>query len=369
MEFSSFTFILTESCNFNCSYCYQKKGLRQLEVSSLEKALDFFLPFLKDESYINFTGGEPLLAFEQVSKAVDCTKKKNKKEKKQIGFSLTTNGFLLDDEILEFLDQNKFSLMLSYDGLAQDLSRKKGSSKKIVSLIKKINKCQGIDFVTNSVFVPATVSLFSKSIQHIVDLGVPDVLFSLSNVPPWDSSSLLRLEQEMSQLRAFAVSHYENTGRIPISNFRKSSKRGEFGCKAGKDRMSLAPDGMLWGCYIYADYFKEKEGTSEYDEYCFGTLDSFIEDHESIYSETLPNYSGLLMGCFYTPETCCMICDNIKECVVCPVEAAYSSSTIGKIPPWTCKIRKILIKERHLFWEEVKSQDPGLKVTEGRQLF
>lgn len=340
-----------------------------MEFSSLEKTLDFFLPFLNDESYINFTGGEPLLAFEQISEAVDYTKKKNKKERKKIDFSLTTNGFLMNDETLEFLDQNKFSLMLSYDGLAQDLSRKKGSSKKIVSLIERINKCQEIDFETNSVFVPATVNLFSKSIQHIVELGVPDVLFSLSNVPPWDSSSLLKLEKEMSQLREFAVSHYRNTGRIPISNFRKRSKRGEFGCKAGINRMTLAPDGTLWGCYIYADYFKEKKGTSEYEEYCFGTLDSFIEDHESFYSETLPNYSGLLMGCFYTPETSCMICDNVKECVVCPVEAAYSSSKIGKIPPWTCKIRRILIKERHFFWEEVESQNPNMKDAEDRQLF
>ena len=340
-----------------------------MDVSALKKALDFFFPFLDDESYINFTGGEPLLAFEQVRQAVDYTKKKNKKEKKQIGFSLTTNGFLMDDEMLRFLDRNKFSLMLSYDGLAQDLTRKKSSSQKIVSLIEKIKKIQSIDFMTNSVFVPATVSLFSKSIQHIVELGVPEVIFGLSNVPPWDSSSLLRLEQEMSQLREFAVSHYKNTGRIPISNFRKRSKTGEFGCKAGINRMTLAADGMLWGCYIFADYFKEKEGTSEYEEYCFGTLDSFIEDHERFYSKTRPNYSGLLMGCFYTPETSCMICDNIKECVVCPVEAAYSSSKIGKIPPWTCKIRKILINERRFFWEEVESQNPGLKVASSRQSF
>ena len=357
MELSSFTFIMTESCNFKCIYCYQKKGQKQLGISTIQKALDFFLPFLVDEPHFNFTGGEPLLVFEQVREAVAYIQKKNKNKRRKIEYSLTTNGFLMNDEILEFLARNKFSLMLSYDGLAQDLSREKGSSQKIISLINKINGCEGIDFMTNSVFIPATVNLFSKSIQHIIELGVPEVLFGLSNVPPWDSSSLLRLEKEMSRLREFSLSFFDQTGKIPISNFRRSDSKGMFGCNAGKDRMTIAPDETLWGCYIYADYFNGKKGTSEYEDYCFGTLDSFIDNHECFYPETLTNYSGLLMGCFYTPETCCMICDNLKECVVCPAEAAYSSSKIGKIPTWTCKIRKIIMKERRLFWEELEKKD------------
>lgn len=355
MTFSSFTFILTEECNFNCSYCYQKKGSKYIDVSTVENAIDFFLPYLKEQCYISFTGGEPLLAFNQLIEVVDYIQAKNRTLNKKIHYYITTNGSLINDDILQFLNQHEFSLLLSFDGFAQEISREKGDFKQIVSIIEKILKSPDIHLETNSVFTPATVGYLSKSIQFLMELGVPNINLALSKIPPWNSTSLLRLKKEVTTSKKLTLSFYKKTKYIPLSSFRKNFTKGIFTCVAGKNRMSLAPDERLWGCYLFSDYFKGKEGTQEYQKYCFGELDSFIEDHEKIYPEVLSNYSNLRMDNFYTDDSLCKKCPELEECWACPVDAAFSCSIIGKIPGWTCKIKKIFRKEKELFWKELEA--------------
>lgn len=235
MEFSSFTFILTNECNFNCSYCYQKKGDRYIDVPSVENAIDFFYPFFEYKCYINFTGGEPLLAFKQIEQAVDYLQVKNRTLNKQIHYYVTTNGSLINDDILQFLDRYNFSLILSFDGLAQEICRKKGSFKQIVSIIEKLLNSTEINFETNSVFTPSTVGYLSKSIQFIIELGVPNITFALSKIPSWSSSSLLQLKKELALLKEFILSFYKRTGTIPFAGFRRKPGRGIFDCTAAKD--------------------------------------------------------------------------------------------------------------------------------------
>ena len=353
MEFSKFTFILTEECNYSCSYCYQKRGEKKVDVSTVENATDFFLPYLTDYSNISFTGGEPLLAFDQIKKAVDYIQVKNRTFHKKIHYYITTNGSLINGDILEFLNQYKFSLVLSFDGFAQDISREKGSFKQIVSIIEKILKSPYIDLETNSVFTPATVRYLSKSIQYLMELGISNINIALSKIPPWDSSSLLRLKKELVSLKEFILSFYKKTETIPLSSFRRNFRKGIFACAAGKNRMTLAPDGKLWGCYLFSEYFKGKEGALEYRRYCFGELDSFIENHEKIYHKVLANYSNLRMDKFYSEDSFCKKCPELEECGICPVDAAFSCSVIGKIPRWTCEIKKIFRREKKLFWREL----------------
>jgi sulfatase maturation enzyme AslB (radical SAM superfamily) len=275
---------------------------------------------------------------------------------KQIRFSLTTNGSLMDADILQFLRRNKFYVMLSFDGRAQEKSRKEGSSEKIESVIDDILDIPEIEFATNSVFIPSTVGFLSESIQYLMGAGVSDINLSLSNFPSWDQTSLFRLREELSSVRKFSLVHYERNQRVPVSFLRKKHERGIFRCAAGRNRMALAPDGTLWGCYLFADYFKGKEESQEYSKYCFGSLDSFIKNHEEIYPEVFSHYSNLFMDIFSTPEKKCFFCHDVEDCVVCPVEVAFSSSVIGKIPHWTCQIRQLLRNENHAFWEELEGQ-------------
>jgi len=118
--------------------------------------------------------------------------------------------------------------------------------------------------------------------------------------------------------------------------------------------MALTPYGNIWGCYLFADYFQEKEKTSEYLKYYFGTLDFFRKNHKIVYPKILSNYSKLRTDYFWTSEKLCMLCDNLKECRICPMDAAFSGSIIGKVTQWTCQINKILLKEKKVLWQKIK---------------
>ena len=354
MKFSSFTFSMTTDCNYECLYCYQKKAKDYLEVDTAKKAIDFFSPYMLPDCSINFYGGEPLLAFDRMKETVAYLKNKSDETEKQFEYSITTNGSLIDEDVLRFLDENQFTVLLSFDGLAQEMERKKGSFAPLVSVMQKILRCSSAAIETNSVFTKRTVPYLSESIRFIVESGVPSVNLSVSSLSSWDDYSLEKLEEEMSNLRKYCVSFYRKTGNIPVVEFRPSPKPCIFGCLAGKDRMALSPDGKLWGCCLFLDYFNSRKDTRNFMKYCFGSLSSFVKNHERIYPSYLDNYAYLGMDHFSTPEGFCALCDELEDCAVCPVETLFAGSIMRKIPSWICQIRKITRKEKRQFLKEIQ---------------
>ena len=243
---------------------------------------------------------------------------------------------------------------MSFDGLAQDVSRKKGSFKKTVSIVEKLLNSPNITLEVNSVFSPMTVDYISESIKFIMNLGVTNIHFSLSAIKPWDRVSLLKLENEMIKLRKILLAHYIKEGNIPVVNFRKESPKGIFYCAAGKDRLAVTPDEEIWGCYLFPDYFKRKENTLEYQKFYFSTLDDFIENYKNIYPRISSNYAWLSMDNFSTSHMECFLCSELENCAVCPINASFSGSPLGKTPSYLCEIQKIKIKEKEKFSRDIQ---------------
>ena len=214
------------------------------------------MPKLTKNYHFNFYGGEPLLSFNLIKKAVSFLNEKNKAFKKRASYSITTNGSLITEEIIQFFNKHKFSVELSFDGLAQEILRNKGSYKKTVSIIEELLNCPDIALEVNSVFTPTTVDYLSESIKFIMDLGVLNIHFSLSMIKPWDKVSLLKLENEMMKLVKILLNNYKREGNIPVVNFREEPGKGIFYCAAGKDRLAITPDEEIWGCFLFPDYFK-----------------------------------------------------------------------------------------------------------------
>jgi len=361
LEPANLTFIVTDACNYDCSYCPQKKENLYMGTALIEKSLDFFYPFLnKDKCFITFYGGEPLLAFDQIKHTVLYIEKKNKNREKDIRFSMTTNGSLLDDERIKFLDRHKFSLMISFDGLAHEIGRQKQSFDAMLEVINDMSHYPGIELATNSVFTPETVEYLSKSIQLVIKLGIKEPKLTLSTVKEWTDADLLKLKAQLSDLKDFLVSHYRETGAVPLSDFKEKDKKTMFGCAGAKDRLAIAPGGDLWGCYLFSDFFKDKTDTQEYQKYFLGDLEDFIENYQTILEKQLPNYQDLYQGSFYTDETFCFACEEVEECKVCPVNAALSGSIlVGKIPLWTCKINKLIKAVRGEFLKQTHFTSEG----------
>jgi sulfatase maturation enzyme AslB (radical SAM superfamily) len=366
MKLANFTFIVTDDCNYQCSYCPQKKEEKFITVDLIKKAVDFFYPLLENPSTVVFYGGEPLICFEKIKEAVLYLKKKNsaslkKKERKQIDFSMTTNGSLLTEEIFEFLNLHRFSVLLSFDGLAHNISRKKNDFETILSLIEKAGGYSQVNLEINSVFTPGTIGCLSESIRMNMELGVKEIYFSLSIIEEWDNKALLAFEHELSKVVELLVSNYKKTGSIPVPDFRTVLQRRQgphgprlFHCCAAKNRMAITPEGKLWGCNLFHDYFKGKEKAKDYSKYFLGDLDYFIDHYQTVYPEILSNYYDLRIDNFSTGKSYCFLCSDIESCEVCPVNAAYASSAVKKIPGWMCKINKIKNKAKKMFHKKIK---------------
>jgi len=311
------------------------------------------LPHLTEDYYLNFYGGEPLLSFGLIKQVVSSLETENKNFDKKVHYSLTTNGSLLSDEIIQFLDKYKFSVELSFDGLAQDAGRKKGSEKKLVPIIQELLNQPNIDLEINSVFSPATVDFLSESIRFIIELGVPDISCSISTTESWSQASLVKLESELTELREILVHHFQRFGHIPVINFRVTPEKGIFYCAAGKDRLAIDPDGGVWGCFLFADYFRERQNSPEYQEYFFGDLADFMKNHEKVYPRISSNYARLRMDNFKTSRMECFLCKEHKTCAVCPINAALSGGPIGQIPNHICEIQKIKRHAKEEFRKEL----------------
>ena len=323
------------------------------------KSIDFFLPRLKKNYFLNFCGGEPLLSFDLIKKTLTFLDKKNKELKKGANYSLTTNGSLLTEEVIQFLNKYKFSVVLSFDGLAQDSQRKKGSFQKTVSLIEKLLKCPDIELMVNSVFTPQSVDSLSKSIQLFLDLDVPEINFAYSILQPWKKDSLLKLRNEIKKLRTILLAHYNKKGAFPVMNFSNEPGRGIFYCAAGKDRLVLTPDEEVWGCQLFPEYFNERKNSPEFRKFFFGTLDNFMGDYKNIYRRIHKNYAWLAMDNYSTPTMDCCLCSDLDDCQICPINAAFTGSPLGKIPDYVCEIQKIKIKEIKKFREETSKKSKG----------
>lgn len=360
MEISNLTFIVTDDCNFNCSYCLQKKEKKFIDNASIETAVNFFYPFLTcdDKNYISFYGGEPLLAFDKIKKTTLLVQEKNKTDNRNIEFNVTTNGTLLTEEMLDFFNHHKYGILLSFDGLAQDKGRKKGTLEQMVRLIEDIQGYPGIDLEINSVFTPKTISTLTESLRFMIESWQPEITINIATTEEWKTADIVSLKEELKRLTDFLVLFYKKNRKVPVKNFQafvpgktKTKEKGDkknqvFRCNAGKGRMAITPGGEVWGCYLFHDYFKTQENHSQYRDYYFGLLTDFIANVETRYQEILNNYSELRMDYLQVDKgqgkenDYCFLCEDINGCVVCPVNAAYTSGTLGIISARKCELIK-----------------------------
>jgi sulfatase maturation enzyme AslB (radical SAM superfamily) len=362
MKFSSLTLIVTDDCNFKCSYCRLGKEKKYMPMPVIEKALSFFYPYLGEGACINFFGGEPLLAFNRIKHAVQHLNDLTKGEKKKIKYYITTNGSLLNDNILNFFESHGFGVILSFDGIIQEFTRKQGSAVPIRQLFRHVEDGMypGINFSTNSTFSPAMVNDLSSSLQYIIEAGMTEVQFSLSNSETWDEKALLKLEKELAVLTDFLISYYREKRKIPLVNFRvpdtAPKNKTTFSCAGGKKRMAIGPDGDIWGCSYFHGYLKDRKDHPKFHNYFFGKLDDFIKNYNTVYPQVLYNYKLLRQECFFAGHAFCYLCENVQGCSVCPIDVAYTTSVIGKIPTWMCRINRILRKENDRFLGKLKNE-------------
>ncbi|MBR6941130.1 MAG: thioether cross-link-forming SCIFF peptide maturase, partial [Clostridia bacterium] len=179
---------VSHACNLNCEYCFAAQGKYhgQSSLMSFEvgrRALDFLIENSgsRRNLEVDFFGGEPLLNFEVVKQLVAYARSVEKEKNKNFRFTLTTNGMLIDDDVIEFCNRECHNVVLSLDGRKEIHDAKRptpsggGSYDIILPKFKKLVEARnGKGYYMRGTFTHANTD-FTNDIFHMADLGFTEL--------------------------------------------------------------------------------------------------------------------------------------------------------------------------------------------------
>ncbi|MBQ9931138.1 MAG: thioether cross-link-forming SCIFF peptide maturase, partial [Firmicutes bacterium] len=179
---------ISHTCNLNCSYCFASQGNYHGEraVMSFEvgkQALDYLIANsgTRKNLEVDFFGGEPLMNFQVVKDLVAYAREVEKEHGKNFRFTLTTNGLLIDDDVIEFANKEMSNVVLSLDGRKEIHDRFRvdyagnGSWEKIVPKFQKLVEARGgKNYYMRGTFTHANPD-FLADIQQMLDLGFSEL--------------------------------------------------------------------------------------------------------------------------------------------------------------------------------------------------
>jgi uncharacterized protein len=266
---------VAHTCNLNCSYCFASQGKYQGDraIMSYEvgkRAFDFLIENSgsRRNLEVDFFGGEPLMNWDVVKKLVAYARSIEKEHNKNFRFTLTTNGLLIDDEVIDFLNKEMSNVVLSLDGRREvhDLFRKdyagNGSYDKIVPKFKKLVEArQGKDYYVRGTFTHNNVD-FTNDIFHMADLGFTELSMEPVVCAPTDPCALTPEDMpkifEQYEILAKEMLKRKKEGRpFTFYHYMLDLKNGPCiykritGCGSGTEYMAVTPWGELFPCHQF----------------------------------------------------------------------------------------------------------------------
>lgn len=266
---------IAHDCNMCCKYCFAGEGeysgdrsLMSFEVG--KRALDFLIEQSgsRKNLEVDFFGGEPLLNFDVVKHLVAYARSIEKEKGKNFRFTLTTNGVLLDDEVMEWANKECYNVVLSLDGRKEtnDRMRRTRNDKGTYDLILPKFQKMAKERNQQGYYIRGTYTHyntdFANDILHLADMGFeqlamepvvtdPKMDYALqeSDIPKLkDQYDLLAKEmcKRNREGKGFTFFHY----MIDLEGGPCIYKRIS-GCGVGTDYMAVTPWGDLYPCHQF----------------------------------------------------------------------------------------------------------------------
>ena len=266
---------VAHTCNLNCEYCFASQGkyhgeraLMPFEVG--KRAIDFLIENSGTRHHleVDFFGGEPLMNFDVVKQIVAYARSIEKEHGKLFRFTLTTNGMLIDDDVIDFANREMDNVVLSLDGRKEvnDHFRKTiggvGSYDIIVPKFQKLVEARkGEKYYMRGTFTHNNPD-FTNDIQTMLDLGFNELSMEPVVCPPTDKYALDEHDKEI------IFKEYEKLANMMIER-RKEGRPFTFyhymldleggpciykrisGCGSGTEYMAVTPTGELYPCHQF----------------------------------------------------------------------------------------------------------------------
>ena len=266
---------IAHTCNLNCSYCFASQGKYHGEraVMSYEvgkRALDFLVENSgsRRNLEVDFFGGEPLMNFDVVKQLVAYARSIEKEKGKNFRFTLTTNGLLIDDDVIDFANRECANVVLSLDGRKEIHDRFRvdyagnGSWERIVPKFKKLVEARGgKNYYMRGTFTHANPD-FLKDIQTMLDLGFTELSMEPVVCAAGDPSELTEED------KAIVCEQYEKLAALMLQKDREGKPFTFYhymidltggpciykrisGCGSGTEYMAVTPWGDLYPCHQF----------------------------------------------------------------------------------------------------------------------
>lgn len=266
---------IAHDCNLACKYCFAEEGeyhgrraLMSLEVG--KKALDFLIANSGNRRNleVDFFGGEPLMNWEVVKELVRYGRSKEAEYGKNFRFTLTTNGVLLNDEIMEFCNKEMSNVVLSLDGRKEinDLMRPsrngKGSYDIIVPKFQKFAESRNqTNYYVRGTFTRNNLD-FSKDVIHYADLGFRQMSMEPVVASPEEEYAIREEDvpticEEYDKLAVEYIKRRKEGNGFNFFHFMIDLEQGPCvakrlsGCGSGTEYLAVTPWGDLYPCHQF----------------------------------------------------------------------------------------------------------------------
>ncbi len=266
---------VAHTCNLNCSYCFASQGkyhgdraIMSLEVG--KRALDFLIDHSAGRTNleVDFFGGEPLMNFDMVKELVAYARTREAECGKRFRFTLTTNGVLIDDDVIDFANREMSNVVLSLDGRKEVHDRYRvdyagnGSWEKIVPKFQKLVAARGNkNYYMRGTFTHANPD-FLKDIEEMLALGFTELsmepVVSAPNEPAaLTAADLPIVMQQYEQLAALMLARHRAGKPFTFYHYMIDLKGGPCiykrlsGCGSGTEYMAVTPWGDLYPCHQF----------------------------------------------------------------------------------------------------------------------
>ena len=280
---------VAHTCNLNCAYCFASQGRYHGERALMsyetgKQALDFLIANSGNRYNleVDFFGGEPLMNWDIIKKLVAYARNQEKKYNKNFRFTLTTNGLLIDDDVIKFANQEMDNIVLSLDGRKEihDAYRKdyagNGSYDRIIPKFQKLvqarvnNQNNKTSYYMRGTFTHRNPD-FTRDVFHMADLGFTELSMEPVVCAPDDPAALteedIKIIKTQYEILARDMLQRERDGKpIKFYHFNIDLTRGPCvykrvsGCGSGTEYMAVTPWGDLYPCHQFVGDEKYKLG-------------------------------------------------------------------------------------------------------------
>ena len=275
---------VSHDCNMRCKYCFASKGdfgsgRKLMNADIGKKAIDLLISKSgkRKNLEIDFFGGEPLMNFEVMKEIVSYAREKEREYNKNFRFTVTTNGLLLNEEIIKYINENFVNVVLSIDGRKETNDNMrlsingKGTYSHIIDKIKAVAESRNQkNYYVRGTFTRENID-FSEDVLHLADEGFKQI--SVEPVVAAADTGYDIREEDVEKIKSeyerlaweYVKRKKENRGfnffhfMIDLDHGPCIEKRYK-GCGSGFEYVAVTPEGDIYPCHQFVGIEKFKIG-------------------------------------------------------------------------------------------------------------